>query len=170
MPYIVIAFLKVGKRNGIVFDTVRQLLQRCSNGKIEHPMLENSRIIPIWILYDTMVSFQSFKDSYNNWEEKSDFFCLPFFQKKLITIGKYNLFRLFMRIHNFIWYLIGIFALIFIMVIVFQRYCPDPMDWLENHINTISGQIILSLVVSAICALPKSIFMLTIFIIKHFKK
>ncbi len=170
LPYIVIAFLKVGKKNGIVFDTVRLLLQRCSNGKIEHPMLENSRIIPIWILYDTMMSYQSFKDSYDNWEEKSDFFCLLFFQKKLIAIGKYNLFRLFIRIHNFIWYLIGLFALIFIIVIGFQSYYPNAMNWWENHINTISGQIILSLVVSAICALPKSICMLTTFIIKHFKR
>lgn len=170
LPYIVITFLKVGKKNGIVFDTVRLLLQRCSNGKIEHPMLENSRIIPIWILYDIMISYQSFKDSYSNWEEKSDFFCLPFFQNKLIAIGKYNLFRLFIRIHNFIWYLIGLFVLIFIIVIGFQSYYSDAMNWWEKHINTISGQVILSLVVSAICALPKLICMLTTSIIKHLKK
>ena len=133
-------------------------------------MLENSRIIPIWILYDIMISYQSFKDSYSNWEEKSDFFCLPFFQNKLIAIGKYNLFRLFIRIHNFIWYLIGLFVLIFIIVIGFQSYYSDAMNWWEKHINTISGQVILSLVVSAICALPKLICMLTTSIIKHLKK
>ena len=170
LPYIVIAFLKVGKKNGVVFDTVRLLLQRCSNGKIEHPMLENSRIIPIWILYDTMMSYQCFKESYSNWGEKGDFICLPFCQNKLMAIGKYNPFRLFIRIHNFVWYLIGIFILIFIIVRCFQNYYSDAMAWWEHNIDTISGQIILSLIVSAICALPKSICMLTTFIIKHFKK
>lgn len=170
MPYIVIAFLKVGKKNGVVFDTVRLLLQRCSNGKIEHPMLENSRIIPIWILYDTMMSYQCFKESYSNWDEKGDFICLPFCQNKLMAIWKYNPFRLFIRIHNFVWYLIGIFILIFIIVRCFQNYYSDAMAWWEHNIDTISGQIILSLIVSAICALPKSICMLTTFIIKHFKK
>lgn len=170
LPYIVIAFLKVGKKNGVVFDTVRLLLQRCSNGKIEHPMLENSRIIPIWILYDTMMSYQCFKESYSNWDEKGDFICLPFCQNKLMAIWKYNPFRLFIRIHNFVWYLIGIFILIFIIVRCFQNYYSDAMAWWEHNIDTISGQIILSLIVSAICALPKSICMLTTFIIKHFKK
>lgn len=169
LPYIVIAFLKVGKKNGIVFETIRLLLQRCSSGKIEHPMLENSRIIPIWILYDTMMSYQSFKDSYSNWEEKGDFFCLPFFQNKLIAIGNYNLFRLFIRIHNYIWYLIGLFIFIFIIIKGFHSYYSDVKNWLEHNIDTISGQIILSLVVSVICALPKSICMFTTFIIKHFK-
>lgn len=132
-------------------------------------MLENSRIIPIWILYDTMMSYQSFKDSYSNWEEKGDFFCLPFFQNKLIAIGNYNLFRLFIRIHNYIWYLIGLFIFIFIIIKGFHSYYSDVKNWLEHNIDTISGQIILSLVVSVICALPKSICMFTTFIIKHFK-
>lgn len=64
LPYIAVAFLKVGKKNGIVLNILKLLLQRGVMGKFEHPMLENSRITPIWTLYDAMMSYQSFKDSY----------------------------------------------------------------------------------------------------------
>lgn len=112
LPYVVMAYLKLGKKGGMVLDAMRVLIERSSKGKIEHPMLENSRIIPIWALYDTVSAYKYFKDSFKNWEGKYKFVVLF---NRILGIGRCNLFRPLIRISNWFWRFMAVFMVVYIV-------------------------------------------------------
>lgn len=145
LPYVVMTYLKLGKKRQVVFDAMKVLIERSSNGSIEHPMLENSKIIPIWALYDTVSAYQCFKNSFENWEKKYKFIV---FLNRIFGIGKYNFLRPLIRVSNWLWK----FAIILLIVHLFIEYRESFLTCWADVENKTLGQIIISLIATLICS------------------
>lgn len=150
LPYMVMTYLKLGKKEHVVFDAMNVLIERSSKGSIEHPMLENSRIIPIWALYDTVSAYQCFKNSFENWEKKYKFIDLL---GRIWGIGKYNLFRPLIRISNWFWR----FVTVFVVVYLVTEYWEYISCWWKNVQDKTFGQLLISITATIIITVGQSI-------------
>jgi hypothetical protein len=144
-------YLKLGKKGHVVFDAIKVLIERSSKGSIEHPMLENSRIIPIWALYDTVSAYECFKDSFKNWEDKDKFID---FLGRIWGIGKYNLFMPLIRISNWFWK----FLVVFVVVYIITEYWKDITSWWGNVQDKTLGQLLISMSATIIIAVGQLIW------------
>lgn len=151
LPYVVMTYLKLGKKGHVVFDAIKVLIERSSKGSIEHPMLENSRIIPIWALYDTVSAYECFKDSFKNWEDKDKFID---FLGRIWGIGKYNLFMPLIRISNWFWK----FLVVFVVVYIITEYWKDITSWWGNVQDKTLGQLLISMSATIIIAVGQLIW------------
>lgn len=149
LPYVVVTYLKLGKKKHVVFDAIKVLLERSSKGSIEHPMLENSRIIPIWALYDTVSAFQCFKDSFENWEKKYKFID---FLGRIWGIGKYNFFRPLIHISDGVWRFVAVFMVVYIVT----EYWENISYWWKNVQDKTLGQLLISIAATIIITAGQS--------------
>lgn len=143
LPYVVMTSLKLGKKGPVVFNAMKVLMERSSKGSIEHPMLENSRIIPIWALYDTVSAYKCFKDSFENWEQKYKFIVLL---SRIRGIGKCNLLRPLIRMSDWLWRLAAVFMAVYIVV----GYWGDISSWWTVVNNKTLGQLLISIAATVI--------------------
>lgn len=146
LPYVVMTYIKLGKKNLVVFEAMKVLIERSSYGSIEHPMLENSKITPIWALFDAVSALQSFKDSVEQWDKKYEFIV---FLDKIRGIGKLNLLRLLIRISNWFWRLFAVFVTIYIAIV----YWESISSWWESVQSNTLGQLLTSITATIIYAI-----------------
>jgi len=133
IPHIIQAYIKSGNgKNGIVFDGIQQLLKSSNNGYWKHPFLEDSKLIPIWAIYDSSEVIQEFADNYKDWKKIHHF---RMWRKKIRRIRKLNPLRIWDKINpqiiNFVFtVLIIIIAIRYSLKI--YRIIPE---WLTERID-----------------------------------
>jgi hypothetical protein len=153
LPYITMAFIKAGRQNSpIVFNSLSILKKKNLNGYWLHPFLEDSSIKPIWAIYDAISSFIMFKQKKNNWG-KIIYFRL--FRGKIMSITRYNPFRIIDSIGKKYWFAIRLFGGIAVFCLtafwIYSYLSPDTnhrFGSIEQFIASIASSLIASLIFS----------------------
>ena len=146
------AFIKAERLNSpIVLNSLSILEKKSEDGSWKHPFLENSKIKPIWAIYDTIYSFVIFKQKKNNWKNILYF---KIFRGKIINITKYNPIRIIDSIEKNYWFAIRLFGGIAIFCLTafwIYSYLPDTnhrFGSMEQFIASIASSLIASLIFS----------------------
>lgn len=144
LPHVIIAFIKMNDSDSILLEFLYALYSKSKDGLIEHPDLENSKIYPIWALYDTALAFNTFKDRYDgDWNKKYLFTGLF---GRLCAIRWYNPLVLIAITPNWLWSCFVVFG---VSLLIFL-YGSPIIAWANNLGSGYLVQILLSLVASII--------------------
>lgn len=149
LPYVVHALLLCGRRDVLVFNSLIELLHRSPYGIVKHPMLENSRIIPIWGIYDTVNALTSFRNNIKNWDKQYSFICIF---NRIVGFEKYNPIRIISFFNIWWWNSL----VVFILVLSTIKLWPMISSW-----SFISGEwtkaILASIAASILYNLPSKL-------------
>lgn len=144
LPYVAKAYMNLGCNNRHLFNSLYYLIQRSKDGIIEHPNLENSRIHPIWALFDASTCFIDFKNLHSsNWKKEYVFSCIF---NKIRSYRWWSPFRLFTLFSA--WTCGGIAVLVFVWIIIWQA--ANIATFWNTIEHKIWGGIIISLIASVI--------------------
>lgn len=144
--YVLQAYSKLDYKSPCTFKALNACLINCDEGLIEHPMLENSKIVPVWAIYDTVIAFHIWKKSHTNWDKTYQFSILF---NKIRSFSKNNPLRFLPS--NLQWAWKGIILLLIIWSIL--HYSHPIMTWLNTTTFSGWGQLIISFTASAIYGL-----------------
>lgn len=158
LPYVVQSFLACGKKNSIVLNSLKELLHRSQKGIVVHPMLENSRIKPIWALYDTVNALYDFKSNFEDWDKMYSFISLF---NHIVGFRKYNPLRLMSYLNLWWWNTF----LVFILVLSTIKFWPELSSWSVIG-NEWTKAILASIAASILYNLPAKLWQLGNKIIK----
>lgn len=147
VPFVAMAYMKLGCKNKYLFSCIYTLLQRSVDGVIEHPNLENSRIQPIWALYDTATCLNNFRNIFKPQWKNAFVFCCIF--NKIHSYRKLSPLRLITLTSNWMW---GI-PIIFVTVFCFKWFSDDILIWWNSVENKTLGSFLISLAASALYGL-----------------
>lgn len=154
IPHIVQAFILSGNhKNKIVFEGIQELMKSSKDGYWKHPFLEDSKLIPIWAIYDSTELLQQFVNSYKDWNNIHHF---RIWRRKIRRIRKYSPIRIWDKINPE--YLN--FALTVLIIVISIRYSLKIYriipDWLlekiDGYVNfglSVFSSIIASLIIYA---------------------
>lgn len=147
LPYVICACIRVGIDNRIVFDAIRLMQKRMEDGEIEHPMLENSKIKPIWALYDSVKAVKEFEGVFKDWSELNEIILV---HKWFWSFGTYNPLRFLVRFSDWI-IRTFVMAIVFYAVFVVARYYWDGINqWFVGLKDSTYGGILMSLIAAVI--------------------
>lgn len=145
-PYILQAYSKLDPNSPYIYTCLESCLKYCKDGMIEHPMLENSKITPVWAIYDTVSGFEVWKKSYSDWDKLCQF---SIFFKRLRSFRKYNPIRFLASSYK--WILNGILLIAVIWTILY--FSDTILSWLNMTEYNGWGQLIISFGASTIYGL-----------------
>ena len=133
IPHIIQAFIKSGNaKKRIVFDGIQQLIESNYNGYWKHPFLEESKLVPIWAIYDSSEVIQEFKENYNDWEKIHHF---RIWNHKVRRIRKYSPIRVWDKINpQYINFVLTVLIIIMAIRYTLKIYSVIP-DWIIEKID-----------------------------------
>ena len=144
--FVLLAYCKIDHRLPQAYKALQTCINNCDEGVIEHPLLENSRIVPVWAIYDTVMALQTWKESYTNWDKEYQFSILF---KKIRSFRRHNPLRFLPSNLNWVWK--GSILLGIIWTIL--HFSDSITSWLKSTTYSGWGQILISFVASAIYGL-----------------
>ena len=133
-------------------------MRRSPNGIVAHPMLENSRIMPIWAIYDTVNALCDFREEITGWKKKYSFISLF---NHIVGFRKYNPLRLISYINLWWWNTF----IVFLLVLFTIRFWPEISSWSVIE-NEWTKAILASIAASILYNLPAKIWQIGCKIIK----
>ena len=141
LPYVAQALMALGVFNDNLIQAITILNERAREGYVEHPMLENTRIKPIWAIYDSICADIEFKKRINNWNKQFEFLSIC---NKLVSLKRWNPLRFFFRYMSTIITFVISFGLLFLLI---KQVNWDVIQkwWMDAQDKTL-GQIIISFV------------------------
>lgn len=149
LPHVIIAYIDMGVKNNFVFEGVKVLLQKSKDGVIEHPMLENSRILPIWAFTDTASALSRFRKSFSKWDEEYEFFVVF---KSISGFGFKNPLRFLLRVPNafygFLLMTLFVFGCFWLLFNYYSENKDTLEEWWDSLTVDTSGQFTISFLAS----------------------
>ena len=144
LPHIIETFIELDWNNHQLFDSTYSLFLKSDEGYIEHPDLENSRIYPIWALYDTGIAFLNFKKSRGaSWKKNTSYVC---YLNRIFPIQNFNPLKLLIIIPNWLWSVFVFFGVVFFVF----HFGLEILNWWNGLVNQTLGQIIISFIASVL--------------------
>ena len=147
LPYVIVVFLKMGKKNVVVYNSINLLLEKCKNGYIEHPMLENSRIHPIWAIYGTVFAFDAFKKSCKKWDKR---YVYVLFLNRIYGFRRFNPIRFFISYSK--WIMCCAFIFLLTLIITNTNILSCVITWWNNTQSKTLGQLLISVTATFIAS------------------
>lgn len=142
-PYILQAYSKLDPNSPYIYTCLKSCLNYCRDGMIEHPMLENSKIIPVWAIYDTVIGFEVWRTAYSDWDTLYQF---SIFFNRLYSFRKCNPIRFLSS--GCKWIFKGILLVAVIWAILY--FSDTILSWLNLTEYNGWGQLLISFGASTI--------------------
>ena len=134
LQYALIALIKSGKESDTIYWGIKHLCSKFSKGRIEHPLMENSNIYPIWPIYDTLLVFHEYISSLNKTNWNNVIILYPsFIGRKTHTSTKYNPLSYLLKIPNFVYYVVALFFMCYILTKF--NFLSILITWLSDFLN-----------------------------------
>lgn len=150
-PYILQAYSKLDSNSPYIYTCLESWLKYCKDGMIEHPMLENSKITPVWAICDTVEGLEIWKESYPEWDKLYQFSLLF---NRLYSFKKHNPIRFLSSGSK--WILNGVLLIAIIWPILY--FYEDILSWFNVKEYNGWGQLIISFAASSIYGLLGYLF------------
>jgi hypothetical protein len=157
LPYIVLAYNALNVKNQFVFKSIDLLIKRSKDGEIAHPMLENSKLMPIWAISDTCNAFISTRNLVGESWNKKMMVCI--FQKYYFW-NNYFVLRFLIKYRKIVTSFIFVTFLAWLIIHFTTLHFNTIAVYLKE--NTLSDwkQIILSFIASVLFAFVQYVFFL----------
>lgn len=164
LQYALIALIKSGKERDTIYWGIKHLCSKFSKGSIEHPLMENSNIYPIWPIYDTLLVFHEYISSLNktNWNNVKMLYP-SFIGRKTHTSTKYNPLSYLLIIPNSHYYVVALFFMCYILTK--YNFLSKLITWLSAFLNKSDNSNINSILCNLIAS---GLFILLSFPFKKF--
>lgn len=144
LPFVAKAYMNLGCKNLNLFKAIYTLMERSTDGIIEHPNLENSKIYPIWALYDTSMSLITYKDLYESvWDKAYVYSCIF---NRICWFRSWSPLRPITLMGNWIWGLVA-FAIVAGLITWFS---DEILNWWNSVNNKPLGGFLISLAASIV--------------------
>lgn len=160
IPHIIQAFI-ISNNNTkrIVFDGILQLLESNCDGYWRHPFLEQSQLIPIWAIYDSIEAFLDFKEKNTDWEKIHHF---RVWMNIIVKIRTYNPMRIWDKINpKLISFIITVLVIVLTILYFPKIKNIIPADKNKEYIDfglSVLSSIIASIIIYIMIYLINPIF------------
>lgn len=144
LPHIIKAYIDAGQiDNKYVLKGLNRLLELNKEGFWNHPFIENTTYKPIWAIYDSVNTLNSFKQEYSKWDKIYGFIDI---NNKTYPVKQWNLLILWFKLSPICKYIIKLTLVIFIVYSMFFRnfnlyqqikiYFPAMGDLITSIVTT----------------------------------
>lgn len=156
LQYALIALINSGKEYDTVYWGIKYLCSKFCNGEIEHPLMEKSKIYPIWPIYDTLLVFHSYVSSLKktNWNNVKIIYPCSITRKTHIST-KYWPHSYLLMIPDFYYYLAASIIIFYILIKfnVLNTLFTLSLDFLNKSDNTNFSSVLCNIVASVLIML-----------------
>lgn len=160
LQYALIALIKSGKDCDTIYWGIKYLCTKYRSGKVEHPLMENSKIFPIWPIYDTLLVFNEYITSHNiNWNNVKIVF--PCFINRKTYIGKkFNPLSYILIVPNCLYHFVAIVILCCFLgkYKILSIFASWLSDFLNQGSDSNMSSIICNLIASILIIILTSMF------------
>ena len=147
LPYVIKACIRLDVDNRTIFKAITLLESRTQDGEIEHPMLENSKIKPIWALFDSVLSIKEFEGQFEKWNDLHEIILV---YKWFWTFGKKNPLRFIVRYFNMVARTMIMAAVFYGSFVLIKDNWNAVNEWFVGLKDSTTGGIFISMIAAVV--------------------
>ena len=147
LPYVIKACIRLDVDNRTIFKAITLLESRTQDGEIEHPMLENSKIKPIWALFDSVSSIKEFEGQFVKWNDLHEIILV---YKRFWTFGKKNPLRFIVRYFDMVARTVTMAAVFYGSFVLIKDNWNAVNEWFVGLKDSTTGGILISMIAAVV--------------------
>lgn len=147
LPYVIKACIRLDVDNRTIFKAITLLESRTQDGEIEHPMLENSKIKPIWALFDSVLSIKEFEGQFEKWNDLHEIILV---YKWFWTFSKKNPLRFIVRYFDMVSRTMIMAAVFYGSFVLIKDNWNAVNEWFVGLKDSTTGGILISMIAAVV--------------------